>query len=141
MLETAGVGIQGVVDGSLWQIRSGGDDAVHVVGSDGPRGIIRFGDRMRDDSAETVGRLRELGLEVSIVSGDEAEPTLEIAKRVGADSSWAGQRPDAKVERIRGWQEAGETVLYAGDGLNDGPALASADVAIAMGGRGTPALK
>lgn len=131
--ETTGVGISGRVDGARWAVRSGGDDAVELVGPGGPVGLVRFGDKMRDDAAETTRRLVDLGVEVTILSGDVEGPTREVAERVGAGSMWASQRPDAKAARVRAWREAGETVLFAGDGLNDGPALAAADVAVAMG--------
>lgn len=131
--ETAGVGIRGVVDGASYEIRSAGGDAVEVLGPLGA-GTIRFGDRLREDAADTIEEIRRLGVPVRMISGDASEPTTRIASSVGSIDAWAAQRPEAKAERVRAWRDAGRTVLFAGDGLNDGPALAAAHVGVAMGG-------
>jgi len=133
--ETAGVGISGEVDGAAWSLRSGGAGLVVLEGADGHRGLIRLGDRLRADSGAAVGRLRSLGLSVSMLTGDHLEAARRVASVTGMPDSdiEAGVPADEKPTRIRALQADGRVVLFAGDGLNDGPALATADVGIAMG--------
>jgi cation transport ATPase len=131
--EEAGAGISGRVDGTPWRLRSGGADVVVLEGPNGYRGLIRIGDRVRDDSRRAVGALRALGAYVVLLSGDDAEPTGRIAEAIGASEWWADQRPAEKARRIEAWRQEGRMVLLAGDGMNDGPALAAADIGVAMG--------
>lgn len=130
--EIAGQGILGVVDGLEWEIRGAGADSVEVVGPD-RTGTIRFGDRLRDDAASTIDALRRQGFSVRMISGDGEGPTRRVASEVGEVASWSSHRPEAKVRRIEQWRADGRTVLFAGDGLNDGPALAAAHLGVAMG--------
>jgi len=131
--EEAGVGMEGRVDGALWRIRSGGADLVILEGEGGYRGLIRVGDRVREDSRSAVAALQDLGMRVTLLSGDDPEPTRRIAEALGIEETMPNTSPAAKAERIEGWRAEGRTVLFAGDGLNDGPALAAANVAVAMG--------
>ncbi len=131
--EEVGAGISGVVDGAPWRIRGGGADVVVLEGPGGHRGLIRFGDRIREDSSAAVAALVGLGLRVTLLSGDGPEPTLRIARTLGDVEAWPGYGPGQKVERIEAWRRDGHRVLFAGDGMNDGPALSSADVSVAMG--------
>jgi Cu+-exporting ATPase len=131
--EEPGSGIEGVLDGARWRIRSAGPDVVVLEGPDGYRGLIRFGDRIREDSAAAAEVLRGLGLHGVLLSGDAPEPTRRIADALGWADAWPEASPRAKAERIAAWRAEGRTVLFAGDGMNDGPALAAADVAVAMG--------
>jgi Cu2+-exporting ATPase len=131
--EEAGVGIEGVVDGERWRIRSGGADVVVLEGPGGHRGLIRFGDRIREDSPRAVEALRALGLRVVLLSGDDPGPTGRVAEALGSVEAWPGASPRDKADRIAAWRADGHTVLFAGDGMNDGPALAASDIAVAMG--------
>ncbi|KPJ82688.1 MAG: hypothetical protein AMS19_07020 [Gemmatimonas sp. SG8_23] len=131
--EEAGSGIEGHVDGTFWRLRSGGSDVVVLEGPEGYRGLIRIGDRIREDSLAAVAALQALGQRVVLLSGDDADPTRRIADAIRAAEAWPAQTPAEKAKRIEGWREAGHSVLFAGDGMNDGPALAAADVGVAMG--------
>lgn len=131
--EEAGVGISGRVDGSEWKLRSGGAGLVVLEGVDGYRGIIRLGDRLRSDSLDAVARLHALDLTVTLLTGDHPQAAHRIAESAGIEWVEAGMTPDEKVTWVRDIQAGGGSVLFAGDGLNDGPALAHADVGIAMG--------
>ena len=131
--ETAGVGITGVVDGRLWHLESGGPGAVHLLDEGGVRRSIRLGDRIRTDARSVVGELESLGTEVVLMTGDQAEVARRVAEAAGINSWEAGMRPDEKAARVRERVARGQRILFAGDGLNDGPALAAADVGVAMG--------
>lgn len=131
--EQVGEGIAGVVDGARWSLRSGGPDLVVLEGLGGYRGLIRIGDRVRDDSRRAVAALQAEGLHVALLSGDDAEPTRRIAEAVRCLDVVPQASPQVKAEKIEAWRDGGRTVLFAGDGLNDGPALAASDVGVAMG--------
>lgn len=129
--EEAGFGIRGKVDGRSWEIRSGGPGRVLVRGEE--EWEILLGDRVRDDSRDAVVALESLGREVVLLTGDVEEPAERIAGEAGIRAALARMAPDRKAEWIRARRDEGRTVLFAGDGMNDGPGLAQANVGIAMG--------
>ena len=88
---------------------------------------------MRPEAAETVTALRRLGLRVLMLTGDRPETARAVARAVGIDEVRARVRPDGKAAVVRELQDQGATVVMAGDGINDAPALAQADLGIAMG--------
>jgi heavy metal translocating P-type ATPase len=97
------------------------------------RGMLAFGDRVRDKAEETVGLLHERGIEVWLVSGDAESTTGAVARSVGI-RHWKGRAlPDGKAALIRTQQDRGRRVAMLGDGINDGPGLACADVGCAFG--------
>jgi len=89
-----------------------------------------FTDAPRADAADTVRRMRGLGLGVELISGDRPAPAAAVARAVGIESFAAQQDPAAKVARLEALRAAGKRVLMVGDGLNDAPALAAASVSI-----------
>lgn len=131
--EEPGVGISGIVDGKRWSLGRGGPGEVLLTGEDGPVGTLRLKDTLREDAARTVAALRARGLRVALVSGDHAEVAEEIGRTAGVDEVVAGLSPEAKSAWVAARRAEGRRVLFAGDGVNDGPALAAADVAVAMG--------
>ncbi|HSG07216.1 MAG TPA: cation-translocating P-type ATPase, partial [Longimicrobiales bacterium] len=131
--EEAGTGISGRVDGRRWRLRSGGAGVVVLEGDDAYRGLIRLGDSVRPDSADAVARLRRLGTEVALLTGDHPEVAERMAGSAGIQRVEARLDPEAKAAWIRARRDEGHRVLFAGDGLNDGPALAASDVGVAMG--------
>lgn len=103
-----------------------------------PIGILSVSDQVRPDAKKTVARLRGLGLErIGLVSGDHEKSARLVGDAVGVDEVWAGLRPQDKPEIVRKLQKMGIGVIFVGDGINDAPALAIADVGIAMGAAGT----
>ena len=98
-----------------------------------PFGLVAVADRIRPEAGETVARLHALGVEVAMVTGDRRATAASIAAQIGIDRVLAEVFPDGKVEEVARLQSDGRRVVFAGDGLNDAPALAKADVGIAMG--------
>jgi len=131
--ERVGVGVSGLVDGLRWELRSSGPGEVKLVGEGGDEHLIRLGDALRADAVATVGRLKALGLRTVLLTGDHEEIARRIAGDIGVDEVVARLDPAAKGEWVRAARGRGHRVLFAGDGLNDGPAIAAADVGIAMG--------
>jgi Cu+-exporting ATPase len=97
-------------------------------------GMIAVADRVRSTSAEAVRQLRQLDLDLVLLSGDDLRTTESVARSVGVDRVVAEVLPAGKLEEIRRLQQQGKSVAMVGDGLNDAPALAQADIGIAMGG-------
>ena len=130
--EVAGQGIQGMVDGVRYEIRSGGPGVVEVRGAQSVIGAIRLGDAARPDSGTAVGQFARLGIRTAMLTGDHADIAEQFGRDSGVEDIHARMLPAAKADWVRQQQALGDRVLFAGDGLNDGPALAAADVGIAM---------
>ena len=97
------------------------------------RGVISLSDSVRDDSALAIERLRHLGLEPVMVTGDARETAMSIAGIVGIDRVYAGVAPEEKLAFVADAQRDGHVIAMVGDGINDAAALAQADIGLAMG--------
>ncbi len=103
-----------------------------------PLGILSVADHVRPGAATTVEQLYSLGLNrVGVLSGDHEKATQLVAKATGLTDAWAGLKPEEKLEVLSQFQTSGHEVLFVGDGINDAPALAMANVSVAMGAAGT----
>jgi Cd2+/Zn2+-exporting ATPase len=123
------------------RIRERGQTALLVVlAGDGPPtgGVIALADLPRPDAAAALGSLRRSGISsILVLTGDHERVARAVARRVGADEVRSGLLPGEKVLELRRLMNAGHRLAMVGDGVNDAPALATADVGIAMGGAGT----
>lgn len=131
--EEPGQGISGRVDGRNWALRAGGPGEVQLVDETGGIQVIRLGDVVRPDSQRIVEALRTAGLHVALLTGDHREVADRIGRETGVDTIVARIDPVGKAMWLKGRRDAGHKVLFAGDGVNDGPGLAEANVGIAMG--------
>jgi Cu2+-exporting ATPase len=134
-----GHGVAGNIDGREWRlgradfVSPDADTTGILLGVDG-HAVARFdvSDQLREDAVTTVNRLAALGLVAGLVSGDSAAAVGRTATRLGIDDYRAGCSPEQKLDIIRSLQDAGESVVMVGDGINDAPVLAGADASIAL---------
>lgn len=115
------------------RLSSEGKTVVYVsVGKD-LQGLIAMADLIREESREIVKTLKELGLEVAMLTGDNKQTASYVAKELGLNTFFAEVLPDQKAATIKGLQDEGKRVAMVGDGINDAPALVQSDVGIAIG--------
>jgi Cu2+-exporting ATPase len=107
--------------------------AVYLGDEHGLLARFDIAERVRPGATATMAGLRELGIRVAIASGDRAGPVRAVAGQLGVDGFHAELQPGDKLQLARGLQQTGRVVAMVGDGINDSPALAGADVSIAMG--------
>jgi Cu+-exporting ATPase len=110
-----------------------GATVVHVAVDGRLAGLLAVSDQIRPESAAAVGRLRQLGMDVVLLTGDSERAARAVAGKLGIGRVVAGVLPDRKAEEIEALQREGRTVGMVGDGINDAPALARADLGVAMG--------
>ena len=110
-----------------------------TVGIDGsPAGLLAMRDSARPEIRQVVADLKKLGVaRVTLLTGDNRQVAQAIAAQAGIEDVRAGLFPADKLQHVEKWQKDGERVLMVGDGVNDAPALAQADVGVAMGINGT----
>ena len=119
--------------GEVDRLASQGQTPFAVWEGGDPIGLLSVTDVVKPEAVEAIQELKRLGLEVAMVTGDRRLAAEAMAAIVGIDRVVAEVLPDGKVDEIRRLQAAGERVVFVGDGLNDAPALATADVGIAIG--------
>lgn len=149
-----GKGIEGVVDGKevkvvspgyirensmdypeekVEKISSQGKTVVFVIIENTLAGAIALGDKIREPSRRVIQTLHEMGLECVMLTGDNRQTAEFVAKEIGIDQVFAEVLPDEKADKVKEVQASGKLTGMTGDGVNDAPALAQADVGIAIG--------
>ena len=114
-------------------LSSQGKTPMFVAVDGNPVGVIGVADTLKTGSRETVARLREMGLEIVMLTGDNRRTAEAIGAEAGVDRVVAEVLPQDKAREVKRLQEEGRRVAMVGDGINDAPALAQADVGIAIG--------
>ncbi len=147
------VGVRAEVDGSVVEVggphlltergaaeaqvaekwRSEGAIILHVLVDGSVVGALRLADEIRQESREAIDALHHQGIEVVMITGDAEAVARSVARDLGIDRVFAGVRPADKAAKVSELQAEGKTVAMVGDGVNDAPALAQADVGIAIG--------
>jgi Cu+-exporting ATPase len=115
------------------QLRQEGNTVMFVAVDGRPAGLLAVADPIRETTPEAIRMLHDMGLAVHILTGDNEQTARAVAKRLDIDHIKAGVKPEEKHDHIRILHDDGNVVAMAGDGINDAPALAEADVGIAMG--------
>ena len=149
----AGMGVSAVVDGTKYYV--GNEKLMQKIGVDFKetecigtavycasetefKGDIVFADIIKQDSKEALAQLHKQGITHTVMlTGDKEPIAKDIAAKAGIDTVYAKLMPDEKVAKVKELQEKGSCVLYTGDGINDAPVLAQADLGIAMGAVGS----
>ncbi len=115
------------------ELGEGGHTVIYVLEDDTPVGIITLSDVVRETSKEAIRELRDRGLKVMMITGDNEDVAKSVAESLGLDDYFAQVLPDEKAEKIKKLRESGLRVAMVGDGVNDAPALAEADLGVAIG--------
>jgi P-type Cu+ transporter len=132
LMSGRGLSLNGL-ETEVWRLQEEAKTAI-LVGVDGEvRGVIAVADTVKEGSIEAIAELQNMGLKVLMITGDNRQTGEAIARQVGVDQVLAEVLPGGKADEVKKLQEYGEVVAMVGDGINDAPALAQADVGIAIG--------
>ena len=149
--EIPGIGIEGIVNGKTVKVgnsrilpsieETDEEGTVSYVAEDGKLlGYIVVRDEIKEDAPEAIEAMRKAGVRsIVMLSGDRVERVQKTAEELGLDKAIGGLLPDGKLEAFESLMQKGKITAYAGDGINDAPTLARADIGIAMGGVGSDA--
>ena len=114
-------------------VQQQGETAIFVAVDDRPAGILAVADPIKESTPAAIDHLHKLGIKIVMLTGDNERTASAVGRKLGIDEVEAGVEPKRKSERVRALRDQGNVVAMAGDGINDAPALADADVGIAMG--------
>lgn len=143
--EISGQGIKGKFNNDIFKIGKpiytenylnfleNGETVLEVTRNDEIIGYIRISDVLKEDAANTMTKIKELGLITAMVTGDNDITARAIANKISIDEVWAGVSPEKKVDIIRKYQIEGKKVMMVGDGINDAAALKAAEIGVAIG--------
>jgi Cu+-exporting ATPase len=132
LMKDRGIPLDGL-DKKAEKLSSEGKTSMFVAIDQNPAGIIAVADTLKENSKEAVETLHKMGIEVAMITGDNRRTAEAIARQIGIDRVLAEVLPEVKAEQVKKLQSEGKKVAMVGDGINDAPALAQADVGIAIG--------
>lgn len=132
-LEESGITLSGEVQAALNALRSEGKASVLVAADKQCLGIVALSDAIRPSAKDIVEKLQQMNTEVVLLTGDNKQAAAYLAYQAGITNVYAELLPAGKVESIEALQQSGKKVCMIGDGVNDAPALKTADVSVAMG--------
>jgi len=133
LMEDEGISLK-VLAEKAGELSSAGKSLIYVAAGTTLVGVAAFADTLKPGSAKAVADLRRMGIHTCMITGDHADVAVIVAKQAGVDSFEAEVLPERKQEVVRGYQQHGTITGMVGDGINDAPALARADIGIAIGG-------
>jgi Cu+-exporting ATPase len=132
LLDEGGINLNGLHERAS-ELAARAKTPVFVAVDGRAAGLFAVADEIKPEARESVAALKQLGLEVVMITGDNRRAALEVARSVGVERVLAEVLPEGKAEEVRRLQAEGKLVAMVGDGINDAPALAQADVGIAVG--------
>ncbi|MCK1982033.1 MULTISPECIES: heavy metal translocating P-type ATPase [Bacillaceae] len=132
LMEKNNIDIRGILP-KMENLEKQGKTAMLVAIDNQFAGVIAVADTIKETSQKAIARLKEMGLEVVMITGDNKQTAQAIANEVGIDHVIAEVLPEGKAEEVKNLQKAGKIVAMVGDGINDAPALATADIGMAIG--------
>jgi Cu+-exporting ATPase len=115
------------------KLQQQGQTAIFAAMDDQPAGILTVADPIKESTPGAIEHLHQLGIKIIMLTGDNQRTARAVAEKLGIDQVEAGVEPHHKNKRVRQLRNKNNVVAMAGDGINDAPALAAADVGIAMG--------
>jgi Cu+-exporting ATPase len=121
------------IDSKARELQQQGNGVMFVAVDDRLAGIVAVADPIKDSTPPAIEELHKLGIKIIMLTGDNERTARAVARKLGIDEVEAGIEPQRKHERVRQLRDHKNLVAMAGDGINDAPALAAADVGIAMG--------
>lgn len=132
-LEKGGIVLDSALQAGYQELTAQAKTVVGIAIDGRHAGLAAIADQLKATSREAVAKLHAQGIEVHMLTGDNAQTAAAVALQVGIDSYQAEVKPDDKMQFVKKLQDAGKTVAMVGDGINDSQALAQADVSVAMG--------
>jgi P-type Cu2+ transporter len=132
-IEERGMAVPPEIEAATDDWADAGRTILHVMRDDRIIGAVALEDEIRSESAEAVAGLRRLGVRVAMITGDAQRVATSVARRIGIEEVAAEVLPADKADAVRRFQAGGARVAMVGDGVNDAPALAQADIGIAIG--------
>jgi Cu2+-exporting ATPase len=133
LLEQQGWSVPHILQDARTQAEAAGQSVVYLANEKGILALFAIADVIRDESREAVRHLHDMGLKVAMLTGDSEAVAQAVSHELGIDTYFAQVLPEHKADKIRELQQDGSKVAMVGDGVNDAPALVTADVGIAIG--------